>query len=271
LDLPELEPYRTLRRPLEHRKQGIFVAEGEKVVRRLLDSGLTIVSMLMTPEWFQQVFEAENWGREDSFDVFLGERKLLESIVGYRLHQGILAVAIVPAESSLQDAIPTFSKPHLLVALDGIVSTENVGVIVRNCAAFGVDGILVGETTSSPYLRRAVRNSMGTIFRLPVFSVSNLVTTLSGLRSEYGTTIVAADPEGQISIYAADFSGNTCIVFGNEGSGLSSSILEVCTIRVAIPMLKEADSLNVANAGAVFLYEARRRRDFTAEPQSTQK
>ena len=158
LDQPELAPYRTLRRPVEHQKQGIFVAEGEKVVRRLLDSGLTLVSMLMTPSWFEKLFPA---GTQQPCPVFLAEKKLMETIVGYGLHQGIMAVARIPAEQPISETLRQSRPPFLLVALDGIASAENVGVMVRSAAAFGAHGILVGETSASPYLRRAVRNSSG--------------------------------------------------------------------------------------------------------------
>src|SRR5260221_12837990 len=98
LSLPELEPYRTLRRPLDHIRRGIFVAEGEKVVRRLLASDLSVVSILLTPKWYEQVFPNDDAGgtllymRVENVPVFVAEKKLLESIVGFNLHQGIMAV-----------------------------------------------------------------------------------------------------------------------------------------------------------------------------------
>src|SRR5262249_36502322 len=147
LDLPELEPYRTLRRPESHLRQGIFVAEGERVVRRLVESGLEVVSFLLEPVWFERLFA--DYGRSLSeAQVFLAERRLLSTIVGFNLHQGVMAVAKVPAEPTL-DRLPA---EHLLVALDQLRVSENVGVIVRNAAAFGADAILVGERSASPWL-----------------------------------------------------------------------------------------------------------------------
>jgi len=256
LDHQELAPYRTLRMPVEHMKQGIFVAEGEKVVRRLLESNLTIVSMLMTQEWFDTIFPAHHSTINHSPTVFVAGRELLEEIVGYNLHQGIMAVAKIPSQRSLEELTGGLPIPHLLVALDGLVNSENVGVIVRNCAAFGVDAIIVGETSSSPYLRRAVRNSMGAVFRLPVVHPTRLVEALEFLKRQHGTKIIAAHPHEPSAIMTSDMSGNACIVFGNEGEGISENVLKVCTDRIAIPMLNEIDSLNVSSASAVFLYEA---------------
>ncbi len=252
LDVPQLKPYLTLRRPHEHIHQGIFVAEGERVVRRLLRSGLNVVSLLLTRNWLEQLAGKYSL---DGIDIFIGDKELLESIVGYSLHQGIMGVARVPEEPDLHELLQRLPHPFLLLALDGIVSAENVGVIVRNGGAFGADAILADRTSSSPYLRRAVRNSMGAVFRLPVLHV-NLAQTLPKL----GCKVIAATPNADLTLQKADLTGDLCFVLGNEGSGVSAEVLEKCDLRVAIPMLNETDSLNVASASAVFLYEVRRRR-----------
>jgi tRNA G18 (ribose-2'-O)-methylase SpoU len=266
LDMPALQPYRTLRRPLEHIRQGFFVAEGDKVVRRLLASDLTVLSILLTPQWYDQLFSGDQSGEHDlsaslqKASVFVAEKQLLESIVGFNLHQGIMAVANVPPPKSLDEIIQSLKPPHLLVALEGLVSAENVGVVVRNCAAFGVDALIVGETSSSPYLRRAVRNSMGTVFGLPVVHTEDLAQSLSSLSRHGATMIVGAAPGGTTSIHQIDLKRSLCLVLGNEDAGISAKILELCSERVAIPMREGVDSLNVASASAVFLYEAAKSR-----------
>lgn len=260
LDSPELQPYRTLRRSVEHMERGIFVAEGEKVVRRLLASKLTVLSLLITPERFDQLKRAQEISQQAAFTVFLAEKAILETIVGYNLHQGIMAVAKVPEEPTLERLLNGISKPYLLVALDGLVNSENVGVIVRNCAAFSVDAILVGETSSSPYLRRAVRNSMGAVFQIPVIHAGDLAASLRDLAERHRTKVLATLPHGRSFIHQADLSGNVCLVLGNEGDGVSQRILDACSGHIAIPMSSGIDSLNVASASAVLLYEAVRQR-----------
>ena len=252
LDLPELEPYRTLRRPQDHIRHGIFVAEGEKVVRRLLTSQLSLVSLLLTPQWLDKLKPFYTF---TDVNIYVAEKKLVESIVGYPLHQGIMAVGRVPAEPAIDQVLKTSVRPYLFVALDGIVSAENIGVIVRNSAGFGASAILADHTSASPYLRRAVRNSMGSVFRLPVLHVD-----LAEHLPELGCTVIGATPDSGISIADADFTKDICIVFGNEGDGISGRVLEKCDLRVAIPMKNETDSLNVASASAVFLYEIARQR-----------
>jgi len=257
---PKLQPYRTLRRPLEHQREGIFVAEGEKVVRRLLGSRLEIVSMLLTPEWFE-VYRPALETRTGDIQIFVAQKNLVESIVGFPLHQGIMAVAKIPRLPSLDDALKQSRRPLLFVAADALTNAENLGVLVRNCAAFEVDALLVGETSSSPYLRRAVRNSMGTVFELSVVHLPDLVAAIKEMRSLHGIHVVAAHPHAdRKTLQQASWNGDCCIVFGSEGEGLTPEVLAACDEAVAIPMKDGVDSLNVASASAVFLYEAQRQR-----------
>src|SRR5258706_6210371 len=195
-DAPEVAPYRSVRRSSDHEAVGIFVAEGEKVVRRLLASQFTIVSIVLPEKWlaeFRPLLEA----RPEDITVFIAEKAFLESLTGFTLFQGILAVAKIPPPASLTEILARSAKSRLFVAVDELANAENLGALMRNCVAFGVQALLVGETCSSPYLRRSVRNSMGAIFQLPIIEVgsshgddrtkpraaSTLVQTLRELRA----------------------------------------------------------------------------------------
>jgi len=260
IDSADLQPYRTLRRPVDHQRRGIFVAEGEKVVRRLLESELEIISVLLTPEWLavhRRLLETKGEG----LNVFVADKKLVESIVGFHLHQGIMAVAKIPKASTLDGVLAGTTRPHLFVAIDGLTNAENLGALVRNCAAFGVQALLVGETSSSPYLRRAVRNSMGAVFRLPVVHLTSLMSTLTEMRSKHGICAIAAHPQATSKqLSRAKFANDCCIIFGSEGEGISQGVLAACDEATVIPMAEGVDSLNVASASAVVLYEAQRQR-----------
>jgi tRNA G18 (ribose-2'-O)-methylase SpoU len=260
LEDPGLAPYRTLRRTTDHEKEGIFVAEGEKVVARLMESDLQVFSVLITEEWLG-IYRDRLELRTGTIEVFVGEKTLLSSIVGFRLHQGIMAVAAIPKAQELETIVNLSQRPRLFVAVDGMTNSENLGVVIRNCVAFGVQALIVGETSSNPYLRRAVRNSMGTIFKLPVLSTSNLAETIHNLRARFSITVVAAHPRSeQHSAGSSYLRKDCCIVFGSEGYGISEKVLAECTQAVAIPMMSGVDSLNVASASAVFLYEVMRQR-----------
>jgi tRNA G18 (ribose-2'-O)-methylase SpoU len=259
LDLPELAPYRTMRRHHDHVQQRIFVAEGEKVVRRLLESRFTVVSALMPEKWVHELSPLLK-ARPENIPVFIAPKDQLEQIIGFSMYQGVMAVGRFPEPVPLETILGNAPRPHLLLALEGLTSAENLGVIVRNAAAFGVHALVAGETCSTPYLRRSVRNSMGTIFKLPVVESPNLVETLRQLRQR-GVRCVAADGHAkQTTLARCNLTGDCCIVLGSEGYGLSPAALEACDEAVAIPMANEVDSLNVGNAAAVFLYEANRQR-----------
>ena len=262
------------------------MAEGEKVVRRLLESTFAVVSVLLPEKWlagFEPLLAARP---EKNIPVYVvTEKHVLEELVGFSMFQGVLAVGQIPRPAALAEILARGSRPRLLVAVDGLTNAENLGALVRNCAAFSVQALIVGETSSSPFLRRAVRNSMGTIFQLPVIETPGLVRTLRELRAQ-GIRCIAAHPHAescssgfglsstaapaapdrlklelqQRTLSQTDFSGDCCIVFGSEGYGLDPSVLEACDEAAAIPMPPTVDSLNVGSAAAVFLYEAGRQR-----------
>ena len=178
LDLPELQPYRTMRRQHEHREQGIFVAEGEKVVRRLLESKFTVVSVLLPEKW-QLELDPLIQARPEEVQVFVAEKALLETLTGFSMYQGLLAVGKVPPLPTLEEVIVRSPQPRLLAAADGLTSAENLGALVRNCAAFGTQALIVGETCTSPFLRRAVRSSMGAVFEMPVVETTSVSQALA--------------------------------------------------------------------------------------------
>jgi tRNA G18 (ribose-2'-O)-methylase SpoU len=260
LDAPELAIYLTLRRVDEHERARVLVAANIKTVRRLLASRFTVVSALVTPAWLEGL-EPLLRARPETICVFVAEQKLLETITGYKMHQGALAVARIPPPADFETLWASAPRPLLLAAVEGIASAENLGAVVRSCAAFGVNFLLVGETCGSPYQRRAVAGSMGTIFEQPVLPVDNLVEKLAALRAR-GVRCLAAHPRpGAKKLAAADLQGDCCLVFGAEGPGLTPAALAACDDTVEIPMPSHMNSLNVAAATAVFLYEATRQRN----------
>jgi len=248
-----------MRRQEEHRQQGIFVAEGEKVVRRLLESGFPVISVLLPEKWLQE-FEPLLRKRPEQIDVFVAEKELLETLTGFSMYQGLLAVGRIPNQPSLSEILTRGERPYLLAAVDGLSSAENLGALVRNCVGFGVHALVIGETSSSPFLRRAVRSSMGTVFQLTIVESINLAGSLRDLSSR-GIHCVAAHPHANgHTVAEANLGSDCCIVFGSEGHGISQLVLAECQEAAAIPMKPTVDSLNVGSAAAVFLYEANRQR-----------
>ena len=149
LELPALAPYRTMRRQTEHRQEGIFVAESEKVVERLLESNFTVVSLLLPEKWFNR-FEPLLAARHEDITVYLMERHKLEQLTGFTFYQGVLAVGKVPLPTPLPHLLKLAPHPRLFAAVEGITNAENLGGLVRNAVAFGVHGLLVDRTSASP-------------------------------------------------------------------------------------------------------------------------
>ena len=263
LDLPELAPYRSLKRSAEHAKLGIFVVEGDKVLHRMLESEFGVVSVLLLASRLAEFEPILRARPEKDITVFVCDKPAMMELVGFEIYQGVLAIGKIPATWSLEKILATSPRPHFFVAMDGLSNAENVGLLMRNCAAFGVQALISGETCCSPFLRRTVRNSMGTIFKLPVLESPDLMQTLHELRAS-GVRCLAAHPHtDKKTLSQADFTGDVCVVLGSEGQGISPEVLAVCDETVVIPMANDVDSLNVTAAAAVFFYEVSRQRGIT--------
>jgi tRNA G18 (ribose-2'-O)-methylase SpoU len=261
-DLPELAPYRSLKRSAEHAKLGLFVVEGDKVLDRMLDSDFTVISVLLVEERFAEYEPRLRARPETDIAVYICEKSVMTELVGFEIYQGVLAIGKTPATLSLAQILDGSPRPHFFVAMDGLSNAENVGALMRNCVALGVHALIAGETCSSLFLRRTVRNSMGAIFKLPALESMNLAETLQTLRAQ-GVRCIAAHPHTDKKVLSqADFTRDCCVVFGSEGHGLSAPVLAACDEAVAIPMANEVDSLNVSAAAAIFLYEVNRQRGY---------
>jgi len=274
-DDPRIALYRHLRgTPKAHTAERVFVTEGYKLTSKLLHSGFEVVSLFALPTYYdrlrrehpEQLIRLETTPER----LFTASADVMNEIVGFHLHEGIMALAKQPPERFLAECSPTEIAAHSspIVALCGVVDSENVGSIVRNCAAFGVSALVADAATSSPYLRRAVRVSMGGIFSVTVFSSHDLRVSCETLK-EQGWTIVGAELTADaVALHHFQFPARSVVIFGSEGRGIPDAVLAVCDVVVAVPMqaaslqesLQESPqtlSLNVSAASAVMLYAAR--------------
>jgi tRNA G18 (ribose-2'-O)-methylase SpoU len=163
------------------------------------------------------------------------------------------------------------------IVVEGIADAENMGSIVRNAAAFGAAALVSGGGSTSPFLRRSVRVSMGAIFSLPVRIEADLLRALTAWK-QAGLRLVATTPRGGMprvrDCFVQESSAPLALLFGSEGEGLSQEALELCDARFTIPMQRGIDSLNVAHTVALALYdwslgkEARREEEARREDNS---
>ncbi|MCS6809500.1 MAG: RNA methyltransferase, partial [Bacteroidota bacterium] len=238
----------------------LFVVENSKVIRRLLNSACQIHSFFATPEYYEEFSELLQAKGVESDKWFVAEKKLMNEIVGFRLHEGVMALACVPSMPYVLDDIESLVFP--LVLLVGISNAENVGAIVRNCAAFGIPSLAVDAATCNPYIRRAVRVSLGGIFALRVYRAERAADTLVKLKRtcpDIQIVALEACPHAQ-SICRLNFQARSIIVFGSEAHGLPEEVLSVSDALVQIQMqpnreYNAVNSLNVASASAIALYQ----------------
>lgn len=220
---------------------GHFIGDGERVVRKMLAFG-AVERILCEEKW------AEALPVPAGVDVRVVPRGTLSEIVGYRLHSGVMALGRIPAR---KEVTGTF---HLV--LDHLANTENVGAIVRSCAAFGVDGLVVGPDSASPWSRRAVRVAMGATLAIPIHEVEDVAEFCRAREDAY-----AADIHGDRHDYRdVDWRARACIVVGAEDDGVSKEVRAACKAAVYIPMEGGWDCLNAAASAAVLLAEVRRQR-----------
>ena len=238
----------SLRKRLET-ENGLFIAEGVKVVRRAAQAGHRPRSFLMAPRWLD--------GLRDVLDAagdvpcYVVSEQLAEQVTGFHVHRGALASLHRAPLPSVADVLRTARR---LVVLEDVTDHTNVGAIFRSCAALGFDAALLAPRCADPLYRRAIKVSMGTVFALPYARFDDWGSAMDVLR-EHGFTSLAltpgADSEGLTAMTVPD---KPALVVGTEGGGLSSHWLATADRRVAIAMTAGVDSLNVAAATAVAAY-----------------
>jgi TrmH family RNA methyltransferase len=163
------------------------------------------------------------------------------------------------ARPRLEAKVVLKPSPALVLSAIGVQDPGNVGAIIRAAAAAGCTGIMVDEASADPWGWKALRASMGSVFHVPVIRNPDVMSSIAACRTA-GLQIVAAVPRNGTSMYELDFSKPMALLLGAEGTGLPQALLKAADARVSIPMSASVESLNVAVAASLLLYEARRQR-----------
>ncbi len=238
-----------LRKSLEC-AHGLFIAEGEKVIRRALAAGYPPRSLLIT--------ERRLAGLADllgacAFPAYVVPGPVAEQLTGFNVHRGVLAsMARLPARA-VSDVL---AGARRIVVLEDIVDHTNVGAIFRCAAAFGMDGVVLAPRCADPLYRRAVRVSMGAVFAVPYARMTDWFRGLAELR-EAGFRLLALTPDqSAVPIGKVAAGERVALMLGTEGDGLSARWRHEADEAVCVPMAAAAtaagvDSLNVVAAAAV--------------------
>ena len=251
LEDPRLDPYRNLKKMNLTRWSGLFIAEGRRVVNRLLASGFPVMSVLVCEQRRASIVPK----LPSDTPVYIVPQELAERLVGYSFHAGVLACGRRKKQPELKPIIENAGERVTLAACPQITDQENLGGIIRVCASFGADGLLVASSCPDPFSRRVLRVSMGNAFRLPIVESRDLAADLDELRSRWGVQLAATVLDRNAEALAsASRPERLTLLFGNESEGLHQRWLDLCQRRITIPMAPGADSLNVAAAAAVFLH-----------------
>lgn len=247
-DHPLLARYRTLK-DRELRAEGDrFIAEGRKLVERLIASRYPVESVLCGEHLEAEIAPLLPEGAT----LIVASRKQIDEIVGFRFHNGCLAVGVAPPLPGAQALIQAKATP--LIAVEQLNNTENLGAIMRIAAGFGAGGIILDKRCADPFYRQAIRVSMGAVFSLELAMSDDLPRDLRELAMRGYDVIAAVTDADAEPIHQARSGENRVIVLGSEAHGLSSGVISACNRRVTIPMDLGTDSLNVSIASAVFMY-----------------
>ena len=250
-DDPRLSDYRNIPDPDLLRSRGLFIAEGRQVVRRLLAAArFRVRSLLLTPA--ARAGLADLLLHAADVPVFLVSQAAMNAIAGFNIHRGCLAAGERPAPARWEDLAAAARR---LVVLEGVGNADNVGGIFRNAAAFGADAVLLGPSCADPLYRKAIRTSMGAALQVPFASMEDWPGDLSRLKA-LGFGLWALTPSSDARLLRhADPPARLAWLVGHEGEGLSQIALSHADARVRIQMAEGIDSLNVATAVAIALYE----------------
>jgi tRNA G18 (ribose-2'-O)-methylase SpoU len=233
------------------REQGLFIAEGEHLVRRLLTSSFMTHSLLLAD---RRAAEIAPLAPAD-VPVYVAPAAMLNQILGFKFHSGVIAAGVRPVPVTLSARFAHEPPVMRIVVCPELATADNLGSMFRLSAGFGADVLIVGPRSHDPFNRRTVRVSMGAIFKLPVIQSEDLTADLSLLHERWGVYRVASVlDDTAMSLRSAPRHPRLAILFGNEAQGLDRNTLATCDQRVTIPMKLETDSLNVATAAGIFMY-----------------
>jgi tRNA G18 (ribose-2'-O)-methylase SpoU len=253
---PHLDDYRdlrdvTLRKSLEAR-HGLFLAEGEKVIRRAVAAGYPVRSLLMAPRWVDSL--ADVLAGLDA-PVYVADEALVESVSGFHVHRGALASLERRPLPSVHEVLRGARR---VLVLEDVNDHTNVGAIFRNAAAFGMDAVLLSPRCADPLYRRSIKVSMGAVFAVPWARLDDWWAGPDLLRAA-GFQVLALTPaDDAVDIGRVRFAGRVALLLGSEGHGLSTRWMATADQRVRIPIAAGVDSLNVTAASAVAMWTAAR-------------
>jgi RNA methyltransferase, TrmH family len=242
----------------KHRdKQGLFIVEGTHLVQEALRHRANIQVIAYSIERGISE-ELREWYDEGELEWIGVSEAVLAKCTDTQTPQPVFAV-VGKSEHEIDSLLRL--EGSLVVVVDGVQDPGNLGTIIRSADAVGADGVLLGRGTVDLYNPKTVRSTMGSLFHLPIIEAE--LPEVLRQASERGIQVLGTSLQASSTCYEADLRPATWIIVGNEGRGVSTEVSSIVTRNVIIPIPGHAESLNVAMATTVLLYEALRQRKYS--------
>jgi tRNA G18 (ribose-2'-O)-methylase SpoU len=258
-DDPRVEAYRSIRERDLVGRQGRFVAEGEVVLRVLVERSPFPVESVLASAARARALEPLLAKLPPGVPVYVAEPQVLDRVAGFSIHRGLLALGRRGAEVGAAARLAALPERALDVGVVGIANHDNMGGVFRNAAAFGADLVLLDETSCDPLYRKAIRVSVGGALVVPFARAGSADDLVGGLAAA-GFELLALTPSGALAIDQVRPAPRTALLLGAEGAGLPDAVLRRAR-TVSIPMAGGFDSLNVATAGGIALHHVFRHQE----------
>jgi RNA methyltransferase, TrmH family len=250
------------RAPTRARAGGQFLLEGPEGIREALAAGNVPVTVLATERAAARHGGVLNAARAAGSRVLLVAEPLLAGVAQTATPQGL--VAVLPGVTRSLDGLP--AAPRLVCVLAEVRDPGNAGTVIRTADAFGADAVATTSGSVDPQSPKAARAAAGSLFHLPVVAGVPWPDLRLALR-ERGLRLVGADPHAPATVQAAPLEEPVALVLGNEAHGLPAAVRDDLDLAVRVPLAGRAESLNLAAAAAVLLYETARRRRGPGNPE----
>jgi len=222
------------------------VVESKNVFKKLFENDINIHKVFVTHENID--FLKENC-ENINFPIYTASSSLMKEIVGYKIHQGMMALIDKPKYISFDEIDGD------IFVLNSLTSPENVGSIVRSCSAFNVKTLVIDEKTCSPFIRRCIRVSTGNLFNINVYKSTNLKNDLLKLQNNGYKILSTANAKRAISLNAYTFTDKSAVIIGNEGFGVEEEIMDLSDDILKIDISDDVTSLNASIAAAIILFQ----------------
>lgn len=228
-----------LRKKKNRETEGLFLIDGTKLLKEAANNGIEIEKTFATKNWISK-------NPDYSLEITEVSEPVIEKLSGVKTSEGVVAVAKIPE--------PSIKEDQKYIILENIRDPGNLGTILRTCDAFGYKNIILNEECVDLYNEKTLRATMGSLFHINIKTVKHLKEEIQSFKDQ-GYEIIGTSLDGtDLSIKTLKVPERFCILLGNESNGISNDLLSECTVLQKIPIIGQAESLNVSIAAGIFLF-----------------